>query len=662
MVPNKKLCLAISTLLLALGLLVACNSTSSNTFTNGVPKAPSNLTVEPKKGKISLSWQDNSENETGFVIYRQVFASQNALTSLAGNGYAELETVVENVTQYDDASIELGVSYRYAVSATNGNGTSELAATDSDEPVAVVNTAPVADDLTVSTNKDTSVALTLTGSDEEASALTFSVVTEPEHGTLSGGTPNLSYSPNANFIGTDSFTFLVNDGIKSSETATVTIRVGAAFTSVPVTEIDQGEVYSYEVTANLLGSGVPDFAASSDLPAWLTLTDNGDGSAVLSGAATSSDLGDHDVTLRATDSAGGSAEQLFTVTVSVAQSGLVVLSNLESGRGSLRQTLLDAPADATVTFADTLKGQTITLMSGQLVLNKNVTIDGDATVDASASSRIFYVNPGVTAVLNNLKLRNGRVQFEDGGGVYNRGTLTLTGDSSISGNTGKSGGGVYNEGTLTLQNTSSISNNSGDPGAGVYNKGTLILQDYSSVSGNNEASRGAGVANAVAGVFILQDNSSVSNNISFLEGAGVSNSGTLTMKDNASISSNFADFSGGGVSNYGTLTLENNASISNNGADEAGGGGVFNSKNGTVTLEGSSSLTNNSAFNGGGIYSSGSLILKGMATISGNEARSEGGGVYNQSRGTLIGVDHDGENDDDNVFGNSPDQVYRVQE
>jgi len=94
--------------------------------------------------------------------------------------------------------------------------------------VTAVNDAPVAVAQTVSTVEDTAKAITLAGTDEEGSTLTYTVVRQPTLGTLSGTAPNLTYTPDANKSGADSFTFKVNDGANDSATATVTILVAAA--------------------------------------------------------------------------------------------------------------------------------------------------------------------------------------------------------------------------------------------------------------------------------------------------------------------------------------------------------------------------------------------------------------------------------------------------
>jgi VCBS repeat-containing protein len=91
--------------------------------------------------------------------------------------------------------------------------------------VKAVNDKPKANDDSATTQEDRSVPITLIGNDPDGDPLTYSVVTGPSHGKLSGTAPNLIYTPNANFNGSDSFTFNVNDGTMDSVSATVSITV-----------------------------------------------------------------------------------------------------------------------------------------------------------------------------------------------------------------------------------------------------------------------------------------------------------------------------------------------------------------------------------------------------------------------------------------------------
>lgn len=70
------------------------------------------------------------------------------------------------------------------------------------------------------------MGLTLNALDADNDPLTYSIVTGPAHGTLAfGAVPDVLYTPDAGFSGTDTFTFKVNDGTVDSNMATVTITV-----------------------------------------------------------------------------------------------------------------------------------------------------------------------------------------------------------------------------------------------------------------------------------------------------------------------------------------------------------------------------------------------------------------------------------------------------
>src|SRR5436190_1386227 len=89
-----------------------------------------------------------------------------------------------------------------------------------------VNDAPVAQNLSRTTNEEVPVSVTLSATDPEGSALTWQIVSPPTNGVLSGVAPNLTYTPNPNFFGTDTFTYTAKDSSnKVSNTATVTITV-----------------------------------------------------------------------------------------------------------------------------------------------------------------------------------------------------------------------------------------------------------------------------------------------------------------------------------------------------------------------------------------------------------------------------------------------------
>ncbi len=92
------------------------------------------------------------------------------------------------------------------------------------------NMAPIADLQSVSLYENTSLAITLTGQDPDQgpSAMEFQVDQNPSHGNLSGLNPStgaVGYSPDADYSGSDTFTFRISDGADQSNLATVDITI-----------------------------------------------------------------------------------------------------------------------------------------------------------------------------------------------------------------------------------------------------------------------------------------------------------------------------------------------------------------------------------------------------------------------------------------------------
>ncbi|MHC4299583.1 MAG: Ig-like domain-containing protein [Planctomycetota bacterium] len=119
------------------------------------------------------------------------------------------------------------------------------------------NHVPMAELQAVSTAEDVPVVVTLSGSDPDGDTIVYGVVTGPAHGALSGTAPNLTYSPNKNFSGPDSFTFKVNDGVADSALTTVSIAVSAA-NDRPVAASDSIVLAEDTSTAIFLKGSDPD--------------------------------------------------------------------------------------------------------------------------------------------------------------------------------------------------------------------------------------------------------------------------------------------------------------------------------------------------------------------------------------------------------------------
>lgn len=118
-----------------------------------------------------------------------------------------------------------------------------------------INSPPVANSQNVNAVEDQSQGITLTATDANGQNLTFSIVSNPTKGALIGSPPNLTYVPQNNQNGPDSFTFQANDGLASSATATVSISIAPvndspSLASISNQTIAEGSTLTFTASAN----------------------------------------------------------------------------------------------------------------------------------------------------------------------------------------------------------------------------------------------------------------------------------------------------------------------------------------------------------------------------------------------------------------------------
>ena len=158
--------------------------------------------------------------------------------------------------------------------------------------------------------------------DVDGGALRAVLVSGPAHGSLSlkaDGT--FSYTPDANWNGTDSFTYKANDGSLDSPPATVTITVNPANDAPTVANAiaDQNatedSAFSFVVPANTFADvdvGDTLIYSASGAPAWLTFNA---ATRTFSGTPANADVGSVTITVTADDGHGGTASDSFDIVV-----------------------------------------------------------------------------------------------------------------------------------------------------------------------------------------------------------------------------------------------------------------------------------------------------------------------------------------------------------
>jgi len=115
----------------------------------------------------------------------------------------------------------------FSFTATNDNGVSNTATVTI--TVHAVNDRPAAENANFSTSEDVTLSGQLNATDVEGSALTYILISQANNGTVAVNNSNgtFTYTPSANWNGTDTFSFAANDGTVDSNTATVTVTVNS---------------------------------------------------------------------------------------------------------------------------------------------------------------------------------------------------------------------------------------------------------------------------------------------------------------------------------------------------------------------------------------------------------------------------------------------------
>ncbi len=194
-------------------------SNGGNGYLRIMEFSPSTDTISVKTYSPTLASYETDANSQFTLSYDMdsgtPFTNLGTVSNVASGGTASLTwSSLLNNTQYE----------WYAVAS---DGVAQTTSPTWNFTTASANTAPIADDQSVNVVEDTAQGIILTGSDAENNPLTFTVLTDPLHGTLSGTAPNLTYTPASNYNGPDSFTFKVNDGTLDSNTATISLTVTA---------------------------------------------------------------------------------------------------------------------------------------------------------------------------------------------------------------------------------------------------------------------------------------------------------------------------------------------------------------------------------------------------------------------------------------------------
>ena len=566
------------------------SSTVSNSYSTGSVSGSSDVgglvgynenssTIENSYSTGNVSGSSNVGGLVGFhfssTVNNSFWDTQTSGQSLSAGGTGKTTAEMQTQSTFTDAGWDF--TDIWAMDGVNNDGYAYLQWQTFETP----NTAPVADDIEITTDEDVAVAITMTGSDADGDSLTFAVVTVPVNGIYDGTT----YTPNTDWFGVDSFTYVANDGTLDSELATVTITVNAA----PYTG-----------------------------PIWYIST-------------TGSDTND------------GSAENPFATI----QHGLNTASEGDTvlvADGTYTENL---EVNEQVTIQSENGNSTTTVVASNSndhvfeVTSNNVTINGFSIYGATGGGRAGICLTSVT----NCTIENNRcgwdVTHKNWYGIYMNSSTNCTINNNTTSYSIGEGILLASSGSNTL--TSNIANNSDVDGISLNNSSTNTLDDNTANSNtydgirlvpscnNNELNNNTASYNGDSG-FNLQvssDNNLTSNiaNNNGLRGFSLS-----TSSNNNTLTSNTADYNGNGISldSCSGNDLDSNTVTHNE-------FGIYLTESSNNTITSNAMNDNDGRWDGDGIMLNNNCSNNLIANNTANDNPGDGIEFYNSSNNTVMG-------------------------
>jgi VCBS repeat-containing protein len=310
----------------------------------------------PKPDAENTSSLTIDEDTTGTIIIAYTDPEGDPVTATLTSGVAN-GTLTENedgtYTYTPDANFNGTDSLSYTVS--DGTASTDVTV---DITVNPVNDAPEfpGESAALLVDQNTTAASLLTATDVDGDALTFSLLSAATNGTATVAEDgSLTYTPNADFLGDDTFTVQVDDGNGGTDTATINVSV-LTTNNAPDFGADSADI-SVATGMTFNGTVVATDADDDDLSYTLgTAATNGTATVEADGSYTytpNADFVGSDVyTVVVSDGRGGTDE--LTVNVTVTPDSVSIDRGLPSGTPDL-VSADDDPTDdidPAVTFSD----------------------------------------------------------------------------------------------------------------------------------------------------------------------------------------------------------------------------------------------------------------------------------------------------------------------
>ncbi len=321
-----------------------------------------------------------------------------------------------------------------------------------------------------------------------------------------------------------------------------------------------------------------------------------------------------------------------------------VFTQADDGVGSLRRAIRLACPGGLVWLGPGLAGDTISLTSGEIVIDKKLKLNGflapGAFIHANDTSRIFTVKSHADLTMRWLTLSHGAADY--GGAIRNQGRLGMA-HVTLQANSAAYGGAVYNDpgGQVFVLSSQALSNTADEGGAFYNSHSAVFTMEDVVISDNSATALGGGALNW--GEMSITDSTIshnvVTNSLGDFAGGGIGNNGGVLVVTRTLVQENHSGAgSGGGIDSYGLnapdetfVTIEDSQIISNT-ATYGGGLGIFG---GNMTVR-RTLIRGNVSGGGGGLSNLDGILTVENSTVSANTAGS-GGGIVS-SFGFIIGA------------------------
>ncbi|WP_151834186.1 Ig-like domain-containing protein, partial [Acinetobacter ursingii] len=225
------------------------------TTTVTIPVTIAAVNDAPTATASSIS-TDEDKPVTGNVVGQDVDGDTLTYTIATGpaNGTVSIDPATGGYTYTPNANYNGSDSFEVTVADGKGGTTTVTIPVT----IAAVNDAPTATASSISTDEDKPVTGNVIGLDVDGDSLSYTVSTNPSHGTVSidPATGGYTYTPNANYNGSDSFEVTVADGKGGTTTITIPVTIAAVNDAPTATASSISTDEDKPVTGNVVGQDV----------------------------------------------------------------------------------------------------------------------------------------------------------------------------------------------------------------------------------------------------------------------------------------------------------------------------------------------------------------------------------------------------------------------